>query len=193
MILRLIAVALLYLPQTVVLPRQHMVRIGFQRALVPDLREFVVAEFTIGIADQIGHVRVIVLAERLQLLDGVSIIVAIVDRRIGRTVTLSDAGIVEAGLFVGLLFALVGGAGGPGIRRRRCRGSISRTIRVTTTTTATTSSASGGKSRDDGGRGNQRRQKHGQCHKPDRRGDHACLLLSKESGSSSRRCKPQSA
>src|SRR5437667_2775656 len=89
MILRLIAVALLDLPQTVVLPRQHMVRIGFQRALVPDLREFVVAEFTIGIADQIGHVRVFVLAERLQLLDVVNIIVAIVDRRIGRTVTLS--------------------------------------------------------------------------------------------------------
>src|SRR5438876_1033785 len=119
-----------------------MVRIGFQRALVPDLREFVVAEFTIGIADQIGHVRVIVLAERLQLLDGVSIIVAIVDRRIGRTVTLSKAGIVEAGLFVGLLFALVGGGGGLGIRRRRCSGSISRTIRISTTTTATATTTS---------------------------------------------------
>jgi len=40
-----------------------MVRIGFQRALVPDLREFVVAELAIGIADQIAHVRVIVVAK----------------------------------------------------------------------------------------------------------------------------------
>jgi hypothetical protein len=40
--LRLIAVALLNLPQAV--PRQYMVRIGLQCALVPDLREFLVAE-----------------------------------------------------------------------------------------------------------------------------------------------------
>src|SRR3954468_17393805 len=56
--------ALLDLPQTVVLPGQHMVRIGFQRPLIPDLRELVVAEFAIGITDQIGHVRMIVMAER---------------------------------------------------------------------------------------------------------------------------------
>jgi hypothetical protein len=40
-----------------------MVRIGLQRALVPDLRELVVAEFAVGIADQIGDVRMIVAAE----------------------------------------------------------------------------------------------------------------------------------
>jgi hypothetical protein len=40
-----------------------MVRIGFSaRALVPALREFVVAGLAIGIADQIAHVRVIVMA-----------------------------------------------------------------------------------------------------------------------------------
>jgi len=156
------------------------VRIGLGAAGRSRHRELVVAEFAIGIADQVGDVRVIVLAERLQLLDGVSIILAIVDRRIGRAVTLSKSGIVEAGLFVGLLFALVGGADGLASRRRRCSGSIRRTIRISTTTATaatTASSSSGGKSRDDGGRGNQRRQKHGQCHKPDRRVDHACLLL----------------
>jgi hypothetical protein len=42
--LRLISVALLNLPQAVILPRQYMVRIGFQRALLPDLRDFLVAE-----------------------------------------------------------------------------------------------------------------------------------------------------
>src|SRR5450631_1750539 len=144
MILRRIAVALLNLPQTVILPRQHMVRIGFQRALVPHLRELVVAEFAIGIADQVGDVRVIVLAERLQLLDGVRIIVTIVDRRIGRAVTQSKSGIVEAGLFVGLLFALLGGAGGLVIRRRRCSGCIRRTIRISTSATTTTTATSSG-------------------------------------------------
>src|ERR1700675_2621455 len=124
MILRLIAVALLNLPQTVILPRQHMVRIGFQRALVPDLRELVVAEFTIGIADQVGDVRVIVVAKRLQLLDSGGIIVAVVDRCIGCAVTLAKCRVVDAGLLVGLLFALLGGAGGLGIRRCRCSGSI---------------------------------------------------------------------
>src|SRR5262245_61358359 len=34
-ILRLIAVALLDLPEPIILPRQHMVRIGLQRTLVP--------------------------------------------------------------------------------------------------------------------------------------------------------------
>jgi hypothetical protein len=64
-VFRLIAVALLNLPQAVILPRQYVVRIGFQRALVPDLREFGVAELAIGIADQIAHVRVIVVAKSL--------------------------------------------------------------------------------------------------------------------------------
>jgi hypothetical protein len=64
MIFRLIAVALFDLPKTVVLPGQHMVRICFQGALVPDLRELVVAELAVGIADQIGYVRMIVMTER---------------------------------------------------------------------------------------------------------------------------------
>src|ERR1700679_37032 len=46
MILRLLAVALLDLPQTVIIPGQHMVRIRFQCPLVPDLRELVVAELS---------------------------------------------------------------------------------------------------------------------------------------------------
>src|SRR5258705_13779801 len=68
MIFRLLAVALLDLPRTVVLPGQRMVRIGFQRPLIPVLRELVVAEFAIGITDQIGHVRMIVMADRPYLL-----------------------------------------------------------------------------------------------------------------------------
>jgi len=109
MILRLVAVALLDLPEAVILPGQHVVRVGFQRALVPDLRELVVAELAIGIADQVGDAGEVVVAERFQLLDGAGIVVAIVDRRIGRAVPLSKGGVVEqGGLLVGLLFALVG-------------------------------------------------------------------------------------
>jgi hypothetical protein len=96
MILRLLAVALLDLPQTVIILGQHMVRIRFQCPLVPDLRELVVAELTIGVADQVGHLRVIVVAERLKLLDRGSIVVAIIDRRIGRAKPLSKSGIVDA-------------------------------------------------------------------------------------------------
>jgi len=72
-----------------------MVRICFQGALVPDLRKLVVAELAIGISDQIGHIRVIVVAERLQLLDSGSIVVAFVNGRIGRTVALSKRRVVE--------------------------------------------------------------------------------------------------
>ena len=108
MILRLVAITLFDLPQAIILPRQHVVRIDLQRALVPDLRELVVAELAIGVADQIGDVRVVVMSERLQLLDGAGIIVAVIDRRIGGAVALSKSGIVEAGLLVGLLLTPYG-------------------------------------------------------------------------------------
>src|SRR5262245_23511320 len=54
-ILRLIAVALFDLPQAVILPGLDVVRIGLERALIPDLRDLVVAELAIGIADQVGN------------------------------------------------------------------------------------------------------------------------------------------
>jgi hypothetical protein len=44
-----------------------MVRIGLQRALVPDLRDLVVAELAIGVADQIGDVGAVVMTECLQM------------------------------------------------------------------------------------------------------------------------------
>ena len=64
MVLRLIAVALLELPQAVILPGLDVVRIGLQCALVPDLRKLVVTYLAIRIADQIGPIRMIVMAER---------------------------------------------------------------------------------------------------------------------------------
>jgi len=86
-ILRLIAVTLFDLPQTIILPGQHVVRVGFQRALVPDLRELLIAEFAIGVTDQIGNVGEFIVAERPQLPDRGGIIVAVVDRRIGCAVS----------------------------------------------------------------------------------------------------------
>src|SRR5579862_2234703 len=50
------AVALFELPQSVVLPGADMVRVGLQRALVPELRDLVVAKLAVGVADQIGDV-----------------------------------------------------------------------------------------------------------------------------------------
>src|ERR1700677_3523074 len=119
MILRLLAVALLDLPQTVIIPGQHVVRLRFQCPLVPDLRELVVAELAIGVTDEVGHVRVIVVAERLKLLDRGSIIVAIIDRRIGRAIPLSKCGIVDAGVLIGLFGPLAMGGFGARSRRRR--------------------------------------------------------------------------
>src|SRR5260370_20256397 len=118
MVLGLIAVALLDLPQTVILPGQHMVRIGLERALVPDLREPVVAELAIGITDQIGDVGVIVMAERLELFDGRTIVVAVIDRRIGRAIPPRKGGVVEQRLFAGLL--LLGSAVGMASFAVRC-------------------------------------------------------------------------
>src|SRR5580698_3633954 len=63
------AIALFELPQAVILPGADMIRVRLQRALVPDLRDLVVAELAIGIADQIGDVGDVVMAQRLQLRD----------------------------------------------------------------------------------------------------------------------------
>src|SRR5436309_10012242 len=82
-ILRLVAVALFDLPQPVILPGLDVVGIGLQRALVPDLRDLVVAELAIGIADQVGDRGGVIAAKRLQLFDSGSIVVPIVDRGVG--------------------------------------------------------------------------------------------------------------
>src|SRR3984893_12515335 len=70
MVLRLIAVALLDLPQPIILPGLDVVRVGLQRALIPYLRDLVVAELALGVADQIGDSGDVVVTERLELLDG---------------------------------------------------------------------------------------------------------------------------
>src|SRR3984893_8736028 len=105
-ILRRIAVALFELPQPVILPGLDVVRVGLQRALVPDLRNLVVAELAIGVADQIGDVRAVVPAERLQLPDGRGVIVAVVYRGVSRAITLDESFIVDGGALT--LFVLLG-------------------------------------------------------------------------------------
>src|SRR6185295_3578773 len=91
---------------------------------VPDLRKPVVAKLAIGIADQIGHVRVIVVAERLQLLNRRGIVSTVVDRRIGGAVPMSEGGVVEKRL---LGLPGLGGMSGLGARPLRvCRRRIGR-------------------------------------------------------------------
>src|SRR6478735_8737179 len=135
MILRLIAIALLDLPQAVILPGQHVVRVGLERALIPGLRQLVIAELAVGVADQIGHVRMIVVTERLQLPDRVGIFVAVVDRRIGGAIAFRKSGIVETGLLV-LFLGLLRGAGAGGLPVVGRRGRLGR-IAARATTTAT--------------------------------------------------------
>ena len=106
----LLAVALLDLPKTVIVPREDMVRIGFERALIPHLREVVVAELAIGVPDQISDIRVIVVAKRRQLLDSGTIVVTFVNGRIRRAVPLSEGWIADTGTLVSL-FALLSVSG----------------------------------------------------------------------------------
>src|SRR5262249_56763975 len=96
MILRLIAVSLFDLPQPVILPGLDVVGIGLQRALIPDLRKFVVAKLAIGVADQVGNGGVVVVAQRLELIDPAGVILAIVNGRIGRVVALGEFGVLPA-------------------------------------------------------------------------------------------------
>src|SRR5262249_5955911 len=96
--LRLLAIALLDLPQAVILPGLDVVGIGLQRALVPDLRELVVAELAIGIADQGGDRRVVVATHRLELVDRRGIIVTLVDRIIGGAIGRRRRRLLQAGL-----------------------------------------------------------------------------------------------
>src|SRR6266851_10254179 len=120
MILRRIAVALFELPQPVILPGLDVVRVGLERAQVPDLRNLVVAELAIGVADQIGNIGAVVLAERLQLPDGRGVVIAVIDRRIGRAIALDEPAIVDAGAVIVLLLFLLGA------RRRRRRVVVAR-------------------------------------------------------------------
>src|ERR1700680_3588899 len=96
MILRLIAVTLFDLPQSVILPGLDVVGIGFESALVPHLRDLVVAELSIGLADQIGDRGDVVVAERLQLLDGRGIVVAVINRGVGRAITLRESCVLRS-------------------------------------------------------------------------------------------------
>src|SRR5205823_5790260 len=114
MILRLLAVALLDLPQAIILPGLDVVRIGFQRALVPDLRELVVAELAIGVTDQIGDGGAVIVTERLQLRDRRRVVVVVIDRCIGGAIAVRERCVFSAGRrFAGFLFLALGG------RRRR--------------------------------------------------------------------------
>src|SRR5262249_13197336 len=111
-ILRLVAVALFDLPQPVILPGLDVVGIGFQRALVPDLRDLVVAELEVGVAGQIGDRGDVVAVQRLQLLDGGSVYATLVDRRIGRAIACRERSLFAAGADDFALLFLLAAVGG---------------------------------------------------------------------------------
>src|SRR5262249_27850008 len=82
------------------------------RPLVPDLRELVVAKLAVGIADQVGHIGEIIMAEGVKLSDRRSVVVLVVDRGVGFAVGFRKGRIVEQRLLVSLRLVLR-------IRRRR--------------------------------------------------------------------------
>src|SRR4051794_34452440 len=150
-ILGLVAVALFDLPQAVILPGLDVVRIGLERALVPDLRHLVVAELAVGVADQVGDRGAVVTAERLELSDRGSVVLAVVDGGIGGTVTVRERGLLGAGTRFGfLLLALV--------RRRRIV-------------------VGGGVDHGDDGSCRERERQRCERQKPDRESVHASLLM----------------
>src|SRR5689334_17202522 len=57
------AVALLHLPHAVIGPGAHVVGIGGERLLVPDFRVFILAELAVGVADVIGDIGMLVVAD----------------------------------------------------------------------------------------------------------------------------------
>ncbi|MFK4590201.1 hypothetical protein ABIF55_005615 [Bradyrhizobium diazoefficiens] len=116
-ILRLLAVALLELPEAVILPGADVVRIVLQRQLVIDLRRLVVAELAIGIADQIGNVGDVVALERLQLIDRAGVVMIVVDRGVGGAIGSKEFRIADGRA---LLLALLGRS----VRLRRRRGLV---------------------------------------------------------------------
>src|SRR5262245_51910030 len=58
-------VALLGVPHAVVGPGAHVIRVGGERLLVPELRILVAAKLAAGIADEVGDLRIVVMAERV--------------------------------------------------------------------------------------------------------------------------------
>src|SRR4029453_12890344 len=109
MILRLVAIALFDLPQDVILPCAYVVRVILERALVPGLGKLVVAELAIGVADQICDIGAVVMAEHLELVDGGSKVVALVDRGVGGAIACRETLLFDGRGLLALLLGVLGG------------------------------------------------------------------------------------
>src|SRR5258706_7942794 len=79
--------ALFDLPQTVILPGLDVVRVGLQRAFIPDLRDLVVAELAIGERNNTRLSSTHCTTSYVVFLFHGDIVVAVVDRGIGRAIT----------------------------------------------------------------------------------------------------------
>ena len=120
---RLEQIALLGVPHAVIRPGAGVRGIGGERPLVPDLGVVVAAELAAGIADQVGDVGVVVMAERFQLVDAGGVVVALVDHRMRGLVAVDE-------LLLGFLLVLLrrllflvglGRSSAPRLRLRRVR------------------------------------------------------------------------
>src|SRR5262245_36564735 len=83
------AVALLGVPHAVIGPGARMPRVGGERLFVPDLGVAIAAKLAAGIADIVGNVRMLVVAERAER-DCRGLVLVALDQAIGVTVALAE-------------------------------------------------------------------------------------------------------
>src|ERR1051325_7316267 len=95
-------------------------KIWYERALVPDLGILVAAELAAGIADQVGDIRVVIVAERFELVDAGRVVVLLVDHRVRGLVAVDEL-LLGFLLLLGGFFLLLGGLGGALVGRCRLR------------------------------------------------------------------------
>src|ERR1700756_1477948 len=94
-----------------------MVGIGSKSALVPDLGVVITAELAAGIAEERRHVRVVVIAERMQRGDAAFVIALVVDQLIGGVIAVqkilrrAPLVVLFFGLRILVRLALAGGRG----------------------------------------------------------------------------------
>src|SRR5687767_9363085 len=92
-------VALLDLPHAVILPGTHVLRIGRERALIPDLGKLIVAELAGGVAQIIRNVGMVVLVHSLEGRECLGVF-AVAHQRMGGAVLVAE-------LLLGLLLFLL--------------------------------------------------------------------------------------
>src|SRR5271156_4750539 len=105
-------IALFGMPHAEIRPSQRVVGIGGERSLVPEFGVVVAAELAASIANEIGHVGIVVLVERAQSGDPAFVIEFVVNKGVGSFIAslqlFERAALVVRRLFLDVRFFGVG-------------------------------------------------------------------------------------